>query len=93
MVPIVNVPWIAMVLLVGITAMLAEIYWKLAVMALPLWPVALFIFRKDHNGLRLMGMWIRTAALDCYAWWYGGTSLEVFPSTPRDTFRGIPHAE
>jgi type IV secretory pathway VirB3-like protein len=92
MVPIVNVPWIAMVLLVGVTAELAMIYWKLALIATPLWPVALFVFRKDHNALRILGAWIRTAGLDFRAHWFGGTSIEVFPQTYHGHFRGIPDA-
>lgn len=92
MVPVVNVPWTAMVLLIGVTAEMAEIYWKMAIVAVPLWPVALFIFRQDHNGLRVLGSWVKTAGLDLRANWFGGTSVEVFPTTFSGRFRGIPNA-
>lgn len=92
MVPIVNIPWVSMILLSGITVELATLYWKLIFIAVPLWPVALFIFRKDHNGMRILGAWIRTAGMDFHAHWFGGTSVETFPRTYRGRFRGIPNA-
>lgn len=90
MVPIIGVPWLSMVILVGVTAELAVLYWRLALIAVPLWPVALFIFRKDHNALRILAAWLSTAGLDFRAHWFGGTSIEVFPTIYSGKFRGIP---
>ena len=93
MVPIINVPWMVLVTMTGITVELVYFDWHLGLISAPVWVGGIFLFRKDHNGMRILLSWLRTAFLDCHAWWFGGTSVEVFPTTYRGEFRGIPHAE
>lgn len=90
MVPVIAIPWTALILLIGVTAMCAEFYWKFAFLAVPFWPLGFFIFRRDHNGLRIFAAWLRTAGLDMRAAWFGGTSVEVCPQGYSGHYRGIP---
>jgi type IV secretory pathway VirB3-like protein len=91
MVPVLQVPVTSFIVLLGITAELVEIYWRLAVLSIPLWPVALWVFRRDHNGMRVLSSWLKTAGLDLRASWFGATTIEVFPiGRSKKDFRGIP---
>lgn len=90
MVPVVQVPYTSLLLLIGITAELATQNWRLALLAIPLWPIALWVFRQDHNGLRVLTSWIKTSGMDLRASWFGASSIEAFPITNSGRFRGIP---